>query len=151
MDHLFVPPDDGIFVNKSNKTSILSKAKKTIEEIRNKDELLARLKKLYYRTSSYDYETLGFILECMQKLDDTEDIPLEKVIWLELPYHSTKLQTSLASATQKCFILPRSLIKYGILLLIPAKHSNRCFVGFEKQNTKQTITQKSFFCHVHTM
>ena len=101
MDHLFVPPDDGIFVNKSNKTSILSKAKKTIEEIRNKDELLARLKKLYYRTSSYDYETQGFILECMQKLDDTEDIPLEKVIWLELPYHSSKLQTSVASATQK--------------------------------------------------
>lgn len=79
LDHLFVPSDEGVFINKSNKTLILSKAKTTIQQIRNRVELLSRLKKLYYRTGSYDYETLEFILEVMQHLDDTEDFPLEKV------------------------------------------------------------------------
>ena len=80
LDHLFIPPDDAVYVNTSNRASILSKAKTTVNQIIRKDELLKRLQKLYYRTSSYDYETLEFILDVMQELDDTEDIPLEKVL-----------------------------------------------------------------------
>ena len=80
LDHLFIPPDDAVYVNTLNRASILSKAKMTVNQIIRKDELLTRLQKLYYRTSSYDYETLEFILEVMQELDDTEDIPLEKVL-----------------------------------------------------------------------
>ena len=80
LDHLFVPPDDAVYVNTSNRASVLFKAKTTVKQIRRKDELMKRLQKLYYRTSSYDYETLEFILEVMQELDDTEDIPLEKVL-----------------------------------------------------------------------
>ena len=80
LDHLFVPPDDGIFVNRSSRAAIIARARTAIEEIKRKDDLLTRLIKIYYRTSSYDYETLEFLLEMMQKLDDTEDIPLEKVL-----------------------------------------------------------------------
>ena len=79
LDHLFVPASDGLSPNRSSRASVIARARTAIEEIRKQDDLLARLIKIYYRTSSYDYETLEFLLETMQKLDDTKDIPLEKV------------------------------------------------------------------------
>ncbi|XP_053381951.1 kinetochore-associated protein 1-like [Mercenaria mercenaria] len=78
LDHLFVQPDDASLEIENNKASVISRAWEAISKIKNEDELVHRIKKIYYRTSAYDYETLEFALEVIKKSGDVGDIPVEK-------------------------------------------------------------------------
>ncbi|KAH3859306.1 hypothetical protein DPMN_102024, partial [Dreissena polymorpha] len=79
LDHLFVAPDDGAR-DLDARMAVIARAQGAIAKIKNKDELLFKIKKIYMRTSAYDYESLRFTLETIKKQagTDLEDIPIDK-------------------------------------------------------------------------
>jgi hypothetical protein len=49
LDHLFVQPDDTSFETENNKASVISRAWEAVSMIKNEDELMRCIKKIYYR------------------------------------------------------------------------------------------------------
>ncbi|KAL4233776.1 Kinetochore-associated protein 1 [Mactra antiquata] len=78
IDHLFHQPDDSTFDTDYNKLSVIARAREAISKIVDKDRLVQTLKKVYFRTSPYDYETLEFLLEMMSDVEDIQDVPVDK-------------------------------------------------------------------------
>ncbi|KAK3578691.1 hypothetical protein CHS0354_008549 [Potamilus streckersoni] len=93
LNHLFVHPDHTSNGNgQQNKITILAKAMQVCHEIKNSDILVDRLNQLYQRTNSYDYETLEFFLEELQRSDGnaTVDKGLKLLHYLKLYQRQSK-------------------------------------------------------------
>ncbi|XP_052766209.1 kinetochore-associated protein 1-like [Mya arenaria] len=83
LDHLFVPGATSEPETEARNSNI-ARAYQAITRVKNQDQLVLRIKKIYYRTSAYDYETLKFCLEVMktQPGPELEDIPVQKGLQL---------------------------------------------------------------------
>ncbi|XP_062607681.1 kinetochore-associated protein 1-like, partial [Saccostrea cucullata] len=66
LDHVFTKPESPDLLNGTSK---LDKARIAIREISAKDNLMKKLVTMYSKTDSYDYETLAFLLNEMQRLE----------------------------------------------------------------------------------
>ncbi|XP_069116407.1 kinetochore-associated protein 1-like [Argopecten irradians] len=73
LDNMFTLPDHGT-LGVLAKRALLAKARAAIQEIKGKQTLLKRLQAIYKKTDAYDYETLEFLLNEMQKLDQDSQI-----------------------------------------------------------------------------
>lgn len=80
LDHVFGAPESQTVMNGMSK---LDKARIAIREISAKDGLMKKLMAMYSKTDSYDYETLAFMLNEMQRLEiHINQIHPEKVLLL---------------------------------------------------------------------
>ncbi|XP_022332534.2 kinetochore-associated protein 1-like [Crassostrea virginica] len=85
LDHIFVTSDSPLNTPDSplNGISKLDKARIAIREISAKDALMKKLVAMYSKTDSYDYETLAFLLNEMQRLEiQINQLHPEKVLLL---------------------------------------------------------------------
>lgn len=69
LDHVFSTYNEDDHVSSSQLVNQLKNARIAIQEIKKTDSLFEKLELLYTQVHSYDYETLEFLLEEMQKIE----------------------------------------------------------------------------------
>lgn len=74
LDHVYTSSNHSTSLSESDtKRILLKKAKSAIDGINGKDILMQRLKSLFNKTDSYDYEKLEFLIDEMQRIENTSD------------------------------------------------------------------------------